>query len=360
VTGLAAPPAPYLTVVIPSRNDDHGGGMRERMTACVHGLLDQARRHRLRGELVLVEWNPPPERPALASLFDWSRAAGFEARVVTVPPAFHRRFPHSDRVLVHTLAAWNVGIRRARGEFVLCTSADVLLSDELARFLAAERLEPDAMYHIDRTNVGREALAATSLEERLQACAEHVLGVSESVRNEFPPGYGIPELHLSAPGDFALLSRSRWHSLGGYPEFDIRGTGVDVLFCYLAHHAGVREIVLRPPLRLYHVDHSRNWGGRKHAVERLLYDGLGLRDRLPRSVRRAVSPWILRIFPRAPSTWDARGVPGLSFADVERFVVDLYGGSNRIPANTDDWGFAGETLPEVTVAPAAAAAGARP
>jgi len=343
------PPPPYLTVVVPSRNDDHGGGMTERMVACVHGLLDQARRHRLRGELVLVEWNPPEGRPPLASVFDWSRAEGFEARVVTVPPELHRRFPHSDKVNVHVLAAWNVGIRRARGEFVLCTSADVLLSDELARFLASEKLEPDAMYHIDRTNVAPEVARAAATEDRLRACADNVLGVDEPVRNEFPPGLGIPDLHLSAPGDFALLSRTRWHALGGYPEFDTLGIGVDILFCYLAHHEGAREVVLRPPMRLYHIDHSRNWGSSRHAVERVFYEGLRLKERVPRSVRRAFAPLLLRLFPRRKSRWEALGIPGLRFSDVEDYIVDLYRGRNRIPPNGPDWGFAADTLPEAWV-----------
>jgi hypothetical protein len=338
--------ATYLSVVIPSRNDDHGGGMTERMTACVQGLLDQARRHRIRGELVLVEWNPPAGRPPLASVFDWSRAEGFDARVVTVPPELHRRFPHSDKVNVHVLAAWNVGIRRARGEFVLCTSADVLLSDELARYLAAERLEPDAMYHIDRTDVAPEVARAASTEDRLRACAENVLGVAAPVRNEFPRGLGIPDLHLSAPGDFALMSRARWHALEGYPEFDTLGIGVDILFCYLAHRQGAREVVLRPPMHLYHIDHSRNWGPSRHAVERVFYERLRLKERVPRPVRRAFAPLLLRLFPRRKSRWEVLGVPGLRFSDVEDHVADLYRGRSRIPSNGPGWGLAGEILPE--------------
>jgi len=298
---------------------------------------------------VLVEWNPPADRPPLASVFDWSRGGSADARVVTVPPELHRRWPHSDKVNVHVLAAWNVGIRRARGDFVLCTSADVLLGDELARFLASETLEPDAMYHVDRTDVAPEVARETSTEDRLRACAENVLGVAEPVRNEFPRGLGIPDLHLSAPGDFALLSRDRWQALGGYPEFDILGIGVDILFCYLAHHAGVREVALRPPMRLYHIDHSRQWSSPRHGLERFFYERLGVKGLVPRSVRRALSAPLLSLFPRRKSRWEALGVPALSYADVEDYVVDLYQGRNRIPANGPEWGFASETLPETWV-----------
>ena len=67
---------------------------------------------------------------------------------------------------------------------------------------------------------------------------------------------------------------------------------------------------------------------------------------MPRSVRRAFAPLLLRLFPRRKSRWEALGVPELSFSEVEDYVVDLYRGRNRIPPNGPDWGLAGEKLPE--------------
>ncbi|MDB5305838.1 MAG: hypothetical protein JWO38_40, partial [Gemmataceae bacterium] len=62
---------PYLSVVAAARNDDHGGNLLGRMQLFVNGLLEQCRRHRLPAELVLVEWNPPPDRPRLADALRW-------------------------------------------------------------------------------------------------------------------------------------------------------------------------------------------------------------------------------------------------------------------------------------------------
>jgi len=43
------------------------------------------------------------------------------------------------------MIAKNVGIRRARGRFVLCTNVDLLFSDKMVRFLAFGRLDERCM-----------------------------------------------------------------------------------------------------------------------------------------------------------------------------------------------------------------------
>jgi hypothetical protein len=62
-------------------------------------------------------------------------------------------------------------------------------------------------------------------------------------------------LHTDACGDFTLLSREDWFRLRGYAEFPIWPMHVDALFCYSAFHAGVREQILRDPMRIYHIEH---------------------------------------------------------------------------------------------------------
>ena len=65
---------PHLSIVAASRNDDHGGNLFERMQLFVDGLADQARRFDMPTELVLVEWNPPADRPSLAEALRWDPA----------------------------------------------------------------------------------------------------------------------------------------------------------------------------------------------------------------------------------------------------------------------------------------------
>ena len=62
---------PVLSIVATSRNDDHGGDLNDRMQWFVDGLLWHATRRKVVLELLLVEWNPPEDRPPLVEILRW-------------------------------------------------------------------------------------------------------------------------------------------------------------------------------------------------------------------------------------------------------------------------------------------------
>src|SRR6266481_6896768 len=108
---------PYLTVVATARNDDHGGNPLYRMQLFVDGLISQCDRFKLPAELVLVEWNPPADRPRLAEALEWPASDGYCAvRIVEVPNELHSRLAYSNRLPLFQMIGKNVGIRRAHGE----------------------------------------------------------------------------------------------------------------------------------------------------------------------------------------------------------------------------------------------------
>jgi hypothetical protein len=305
-----AEPVPYLSVVATSRNDDHGGRLRERMQVFVSGLVEQCRRHRLDAELVLVEWNPPADRPRLREALRWPADPGpCRIRIVEVPGELHRRYRHSDRLPLFQMIAKNVGIRRARGRFVLATNIDLLFSDEIMAFLASQALEPDRMYRIDRHDVMAEVPVDARLDEQLDYCRRHLLRVharegsfgvdvagrpiararrltpSRLVRGALrrlrPRGPAPAPLHINGCGDFTLLSRERWFDLRGYPELHVFSFNLDSVLCHAAHHAGAREAVLTEPMRVYHIEHSigSGWTPEGH-------------DTLFRAIEAKGIPWV--------------------------------------------------------------------
>src|SRR5437879_5733498 len=142
-----------LSIVATSRNDDHGGNLLHRMQLFVSGLLEQCRRHQLDAELILVDWNPPPDKPKLKEVLSYQVQNGrCDVRIIEVPPEVHSRFKYSDQLPLFQMIAKNVGIRRARAPFVLATNIDILFSDELFAFMRAH-LEPKTMYRVDRRDV---------------------------------------------------------------------------------------------------------------------------------------------------------------------------------------------------------------
>ena len=149
-----APPKPYFSVVVTSRNDDHGGDMLGRMNIFTETLVEQLARYRVPSELIFVEWNPPADRPRLRDALSWpADRYPCDVRFVEVPAEVHAKFRHAQALPLFQMIAKNVGIRRARGDFVLATNVDILFSDALVRHIAARRLSQHRMYRMDRHEI---------------------------------------------------------------------------------------------------------------------------------------------------------------------------------------------------------------
>ncbi len=207
--------APHLSVVAVSRNDDHGGDMLGRMQHFVHGVIAQCRKHELDAELILVEWNPPPDRPPLDEVLDWPQDFGpVTVRIVTVPPDVHAQFPHAEKLPLFQMIGKNVGIRRARGRYVLATNVDILLDDETIIFLR-DRLTPGTVLRVDRYDVPGDLNKEASFDPVLAECRRRFFQVNTRFgtldvqrRRYVGPAGGI-----------------RWRLLALYTEMRIFGLG---------------------------------------------------------------------------------------------------------------------------------------
>lgn len=174
--GRPKPPPPYLSLVVTARNDDHGGNLLRRMQIFINGWMNQSRRHNLPSELIIVEWNPPKDRPPLREALSWPEHVGpCEVRFIEVPSELHARYQHAQSLPLYQMIAKNVGIRRAHGQFILATNIDILFSDELVAFLAKRCLDSDRMYRIDRHDVMSDVPLDGSIEQQLEYCRTHLL-----------------------------------------------------------------------------------------------------------------------------------------------------------------------------------------
>lgn len=194
---------PYLSIVVTARNDDHGGNLLGRMQAFVNGWLNQARHYQLPSELIIVEWNPPADRPRLAQALRWPQDPGpCTVRVIEVSPELHARYPHGSALPLYQMIGKNAGIRRARGKFVLATNIDILFSSELAAFLAEQRLDPCRMYRIDRHDAMSGVPVDAAPAEQLAYCESHLIRVNRR-DGTFPvaaPGVGDSSAKPAAAG----------------------------------------------------------------------------------------------------------------------------------------------------------------
>lgn len=290
---------PVLTIVTASRNDDHGGDPLARTQLFINGLSFLASKHRRPIEIIIVDWNPVAGRPGLAGVLQLPASDTFcTGRVVTVPAELHRRYKYGDVLGFFQMIAKNVGIRRARGKFVLATNIDILFSDELFQFMTNGELRADRHYRVDRHDIAPNLPSESTLEQMLQhAWAKPIrthrrfsppelLKVLYPHRPEgwkrcevdpksialpshlrllkLPHGWALEvekhapasDLHTNGCGDFALMSRDAWMKQRGYPEFEAFSFNIDSIGLMQSHFGGFTEVSLLPPYTAFHIEHS--------------------------------------------------------------------------------------------------------
>ncbi len=289
--GRALVSEPYLSVVVVGRNDGYGGDFLGRTTLFLDSVAHTARSQHLPVEVVMVEWNPPAYAPPLAEALRPLRSTRrssdrLPVRFVTDPPELHQVRDGADLLPIFEFAAKNVGIRRAKGEYLLCSNPDVILSKELARYIGRRSLQPRTFYRADRYDVtpppGRsrvratrawaghhvvsvnrlgESIAfdppATMRQIRAELRRRELAGGSSGTGTEQPQDTDpLAELHTNAAGDFMLMRRDEWEELGGYPEL-VSPWHVDAYLVAIAASAGLRQVVLPPSAPVFHHEHER-------------------------------------------------------------------------------------------------------
>lgn len=274
---------PYISFVVGARNDSYGGDFLNRMQTFLDSLLWGIDKYGLSAELVIVEWNPPADRLPLLEALDWSTDLQPDVvRIIEVPPGIHNSLANSSEMPFFEFVAKNAGIRRARGEFILVTNADIILSDELMCFLASEQLSPNEFYRVDRHDVACAIPPGISITDRVKFCRKNTSsvqkldGVVDTRESTFvqvgkrvitaakAARHGqlrrnrseAERLHTRASGDFFLMSREHWHGLRGYPELSTHSY-IDGYICFMASSAGLHQRIVKKPACVFHQEHHR-------------------------------------------------------------------------------------------------------
>jgi hypothetical protein len=229
---------PLISLVMATRNDNYGGEVYreveptppskelDRMAMCLY-TLHQAFSV-INYEIIIVEWNRPKE-----SILDYSFIRDKHVRVIEVDEQF------SNQVLgtrpFHEFWAKNVGIRRARGEYIIATNPDVLWLTPIEKEMFVNQC-PMRAY---RWTVDRNVLNYDF--DMLQ------------IKN-----YCMNDTHrrnydLNSNGDFTLLTKSMWDELQGYSIMLDQVAGCDMWHIERARRRFNRMETL--PFDLYHIEH---------------------------------------------------------------------------------------------------------
>lgn len=283
---------PYLSVVVTTRNDNHGGNLLKRTQCFLNGLYMQAKRHSVSLEIVVVEWNPPQDRPLLNEVLTRPPAdCPVSVRYIVVPDEIHGTYKMADALPLFQMIAKNVGIRRAKGQFVLCTNIDLLFSDALFRTLSGLKLKENHFYRAVRSDVPEEVMDLNDFDAQLAFAEQNVMAkLGKRAGHEYL--FGLPNfvyrfkttanvlnwmfkhllsklytkeffemvsLDTHACGDFTLMSKKDWERIEGYPELDLYSIHVDSMGLVAARAIGMRQVILPPDACSYHIYHKDGW-----------------------------------------------------------------------------------------------------
>lgn len=139
---------PYVSVAFVNRNDGYGGDLEERIAKFIAYYARYTRLWPGLFEFVIVDWNPPPDRPKLADAFRWEDLG--EIVHVEVPPEVHAKVAGQRGRKMLDYYGRNVAIRHSCGEFSLVINQDIFISDSIMRLIASRQLSTRHFYRADR------------------------------------------------------------------------------------------------------------------------------------------------------------------------------------------------------------------
>jgi hypothetical protein len=345
--------------------------MFNRMQTAINALVLQLERYKIDSEIILVDYNPPSDRPFLKDSLQWPDKTDYcTIRTIVVPPELHRQFKDSDKIPFYGSLAQNVGIRRARGQFVLATPIDILFANELIELISKKHLDTNKLYRTDRLDVSRQAIDISSLNERLDFCRDnitfihlnrggipvvrkgkkHISSRNIKLSGKFPNENDMWKLHFNG-GDFTLMSKDAWTCIRGWPQDDILSLGVEIVLYCSAYLNGVMEEILQPPYSIYHIEHNSRWHIKSiHPLVKMMY--YCLPDRLAINMVSIIGPVygkIMSFIRKQKSKLNTLKINYSSWEDRKTVVRQMLTGQRPPFYNNDNWGFGEDSLEEYSI-----------
>jgi hypothetical protein len=261
--------SPYFSIVVVGRHDNFSKGFEERAQHFLDTIDHHIEKVPLADvEIVFVDYATPIANATLLhNVLKIGKSLKGRVRYVIVPEAAHARvvLRLGKPISFLEYIAKNIGVRRAKGKFVLVTNPDDLLSLQLFELIAARQFNTFVFYRAVRWDNRADTPYTISdlvrgLNEPWEMRKWDVNQRCENFENRFSVITSVGEYHhKSFPcggGDFMLLSKKMWDAVEGFNEFPAN-PNVDVVFLgrLMKFVPGYAQLITHP--RFLHQRHVK-------------------------------------------------------------------------------------------------------
>jgi|GEM_PF-1171516 len=295
-----------ISLILYGRNDSYGYNLHKRAAISLNCMAELLTAQG--DEIIFVDYNTPDDFPTFPEAIQdtLTEKAKSLLRILRVRPKQHERFRDKTHLVALEPIARNVAIRRSNPEnrWILSTNTDMVFVPRRGRSLSEIAAElKDAYYHLPRFEVPETLWESVDRTNPRAIIAAFQTWGTQYHLNEIVLAWH-PDVRYDGPGDFQLILRSDLWCVSGFHESMLLGWHVDSNMA--------RRLALLPrqigdvldDLYGYHCDHTRQ-----------------------------VTP--------AHRARAAANDQKMFFEDVSRA---------DIPEQRDNWGLAGESVEEVSLA----------
>jgi hypothetical protein len=296
----------YISFVVATRNDDHGENMFYKNQYFIDRWAYLVKKFNLSSELIIVEWNPPEDRPKLVNQLKIPNLGNNQKiKFITIPNSVHKKFKNSEKLNFFQMIAKNVGIRKAEGKFILCTNIDIIFSDEIIEFLSKKELKLNTIYRTDRYDIDFDDFQNIKIDTNklksdltfihksdftidiknkkkyytklgwkylFEKIYESLIKKNQKIQDDqkrierkkffeklkyvynYIYNMYFKNLHTNACGDFTLCSKEIWIKCGGYYEFEGYSFHIDSLFLWSGYLQKFNFNFLN--FKIFHINHT--------------------------------------------------------------------------------------------------------